>query len=59
MTDYEWLDELYEDQPKVQKIQRSQAPVNEHHDLLRRTENAKNRHAKARAAKAFLRGEEL
>ena len=45
-ADYDYLDELYEDEPKQERMVRTRAPVNEHHDLLRRTENALNRFRK-------------
>lgn len=44
---YEELDELYEGVPKFQKIQRSQTPVSDGHNLQRVTENARNRQLKA------------
>jgi hypothetical protein len=44
---YEELDELYANAPKFQKIQRSQTPVSDGHNLQRVTENARNRQLKA------------
>lgn len=44
---YEELNELYEGVPKFQKIQRSQTPVSDGHNLQRVTENARNRQLKA------------
>ena len=56
MTGYEELDELYEGVPKFQKIQRSQSPVSDGHNLQRVTENARNRQLKAaRKTKDLLR----
>lgn len=53
---YEELDELYANVPKFQKIQRSQTPVSDGHNLQRVTENARNRQLKAaRQAKERLR----
>ena len=46
-TPYEDLDALYENIPKFQKIQRSQTPVSDGHNLQRVTENARNRQLKA------------
>ena len=43
INDYLDDDEL-DDMPSREKIRRSNKPVNEHHDFLRRTENAVNRH---------------
>jgi hypothetical protein len=43
---YEELDELY-NLPKFQKIQKSQTPVSDGHNLQRVTENARNRQLKA------------
>ena len=44
---YAELDELYEGVPKFQKIQKSQTPVSDGHNLQRVTENARNRQLKA------------
>jgi len=44
--DYEYLDELYENQPKTERIIRSREPVNSHADMLKRTEGALNRFRK-------------
>jgi hypothetical protein len=44
---YEELDDLYGNAPKFQKIQRSQSPVSDGHNLQRVTENARNRQLKA------------
>lgn len=56
MSKYEELDELYEDTPKFQKIQRSMTPVSDGHNLQRVTENARNRQLKAaRKTKDLLR----
>lgn len=44
---YEELDALYEGVPKFQKIQKSQTPVSDGHNLQRVTENARNRQLKA------------
>ena len=54
--DYEEWDDLYEGTPKFQKIQRSQTPVSDGHNLQRVTENARNRQLKAaRRVKDFMR----
>lgn len=56
LSKYEDLDDLYEGAPKFQKIQRSQTPVSDGHNLQRVTENARNRQLKAaRRAKELLR----
>jgi len=44
--DYEYLDELYENRPMVEKIIRNREPVNSHADMLKRTEGALNRFRK-------------
>lgn len=44
---YEELDDLYANTPKFQKIQKSQTPVSDGHNLQRVTENARNRQLKA------------
>lgn len=53
---YEEYDEMYEDVPRLERIRHKHSePVNGHHDMLRRTENAMNRHRRkeARAAKEW------
>lgn len=46
MIDYEALEEQYENTPRFEKVGKSQEPVNSHHDLLKRTEHARNRFRK-------------
>lgn len=54
--DYEEWDDLYEGTPKFQKIQRSQTPVSDGHNLQRVTENARNRQLRtARKTKDLMR----
>jgi len=56
ITDYDELDELYDDSPAVERIKVKGAPVNSQHNLQRQTENAINRHRRqARKAKDRMR----
>jgi hypothetical protein len=54
--DYEELDDLYEGVPKFQKMQKSQSPVSDGHNLQRVTENERNRQMRnARKLKTHIR----